>query len=112
MQAGGVLTVEVVFAPQAGRVDRVSLHLPAGATVGDALHASGLVQQHALDLAGLRVGVWSRHEALDHVLRDRDRVEIYRPLTVDPKEARRLRYKQHRERVARAPRDRRSAAVG
>jgi uncharacterized protein len=40
--------------------------------------------------------VWGRVTPLDHVLRDGDRVEIYRPLTVDPKEARRLRYKRQR----------------
>ena len=39
-------------------------------------------------------GVWGRVQPLDHVLRDGDRVELYRPLTVDPKEARRLRYKK------------------
>ena len=99
-EPGEVLAVEVVYAPHPGRVDTVRLQLPAGATVADALHASGLLQQHALQLTGLRVGVWSRVQVLDHRLRTADRVEIYRPLTVDPKEARRLRYKQHRERSA------------
>jgi putative ubiquitin-RnfH superfamily antitoxin RatB of RatAB toxin-antitoxin module len=44
----------------------------------------------------LRVGVWCKLRAADHVLRDLDRVEIYRPLMADPKEARRLRYKRTR----------------
>jgi putative ubiquitin-RnfH superfamily antitoxin RatB of RatAB toxin-antitoxin module len=49
-----------------------------------------------LALDGLAVGVWGKLRALDETLRDRDRVEIYRPLLVDPKEARRQRYQSHR----------------
>jgi hypothetical protein len=41
-----------------------------------------------------KVGVWGQLRTLDHVLRDRDRVEIYRPLQIDPKDARRLRHRQ------------------
>jgi len=90
------LAVEVVYAPRAGVVETVSLRLPKGAVLADALQASGLLQRHGLPLPGLRVGVWSRQQPLDAVLRDRDRVEIYRPLSVDPKEARRLRYRRDR----------------
>lgn len=60
-----------------------SLDLPAGATVRDALAASGL-EAHAFGVFGKRV-------ELDHRLKDGDRVEIYRPLAMDPKEARRQR---------------------
>lgn len=76
----------------------VDLVLPAGASVADALRASGLVQRHGLDESTLRAGVWCRPKEAATLLRDRDRVEIYRPLKVDPKEARRQRYKRHRER--------------
>jgi uncharacterized protein len=96
------LSVVVVYSPRAGEVDEVQLALPAGACVGDAIEASGLTRRHVgLDTASLRIGVWGRLklQATD-LLRDQDRVEIYRPLTVDPKEARRLRYRQHRERYA------------
>ena len=51
-------------------------------------------QRHALAQCDLSVGVWGRRCALAAGLRDRDRVAIYRPLTVDPKQARRLRYKR------------------
>ena len=60
------------------------------------MRASGLLERHA-DLASasaLDTGVWCRAAPADTALRDRDRVEVYRPLTVDPKEARRLRYKR------------------
>jgi hypothetical protein len=46
------------------------------------------------------IGVWGRKQPLDAALRDRDRVELYRPLQVDPKEARRLRYKRTRQQAA------------
>ena len=90
------LRVDVVYCPKPGVNDLVSLHMPEGSTLADALHASGLVQRHALPLEGLRVGVWCKAKELTTPLRDRDRVEVYRPLIVDPKEARRLRYKRHK----------------
>ncbi len=91
------MNVEVAFSPQPGVVDLVALALPAGATVADALQASGLVQRHKLPVEGLRLGVWSKLREPTAVLRDRDRVEIYRPLLVDPKEARRQRYQRHKD---------------
>lgn len=92
-----MLSVEVAYSPRAREVDVVSLQLPPGATVADALRASGLVQKHGLDEATLRAGVWCRSKEAATPLRDRDRVEIYRTLRVDPKEARRQRYKRHLE---------------
>jgi putative ubiquitin-RnfH superfamily antitoxin RatB of RatAB toxin-antitoxin module len=90
----GRLHVEVVYSPAAGEVDQVVLQLPAGATVLQALQASGLFARHPGLAAGeLALGIWSRRTTLDAPLRDRDRVEVYRALTVDPKEARRLRYR-------------------
>ena len=96
MAGAEALAVDVVFCPAPGQVDQVRLALPPGSTVADALQASGVLQRHGLAVEGLRVGVWCRAAALEHSLRERDRVEIYRPLTVDPKEARRQRYKRHR----------------
>ena len=91
--------VEVVYCPGPHQADIVALDLPDGATLADALAASGVLQRHALDLDTLRTGIWCKARPLDTVLRDRDRVEVWRGLQVDPKEARRLRYRQHRERV-------------
>lgn len=92
--------VEVVYCAAPGHADLVQLHLPPGTTLADALQASGLLQRHALETDGLSAGVWGRVHALDGVLRDRDRVEIYRPLQVDPKEARRQRYRHQRLKTA------------
>jgi putative ubiquitin-RnfH superfamily antitoxin RatB of RatAB toxin-antitoxin module len=99
VEAASTLQVDVVYCPIAGPCDRVTLALPPGSTVRTALGASGLLQRHGLEMAGLNVGVWSRIEDLAHPLRDRDRVEIYRVLTVDPMEARRRRQRLHRERL-------------
>lgn len=91
---GRCLRIEVVYCPRPGHTDRVSLELPAGSTVQDAIAASGLCQRHVLSEHDLRAGIWGRVQASDATLRDLDRVELYRPLQVDPKEARRLRYKR------------------
>lgn len=93
----GLLAVEVVYGAGPGQTDRVGLLVDTGATVADAVQASGLLQRHALNAATLETGIWSRLCAPDTVLRMSDRVEIYRPLQVDPKEARRLRYQQSSE---------------
>ena len=98
MGSAETLRVEVAYCPSPGPgvTDRVALTLPAGAVVADALLGSGLLARHGLALEGLVFGVWSRRCEATTPLRDRDRVEVYRPLRVDPKEARRLRYKRQR----------------
>jgi len=86
-----VLAIDVVYA--APGVERsYSVHLVPGATVGDAIHASGVLRDCAeIDLARNAVGVWGRARSLTTPLNDGDRVEIYRPLIADPKDARRRR---------------------
>ena len=88
--------VEVSYCPGPGVAEVVALDLPMGAVLSDAVLASGLLQRHGLALDGLRLGIWCKPREPGTLLRERDRVEIYRPLTVDPKEARRLRYKRAR----------------
>jgi putative ubiquitin-RnfH superfamily antitoxin RatB of RatAB toxin-antitoxin module len=85
------LSIEVVYAlPQ--RQDLVYLSLPVGSTIQEAIEASGLMQRHAeIDLKQNKVGVFGKLAKLDAPLRDRDRVEIYRPLIADPKEVRKKR---------------------
>ncbi len=72
----------------------IALHLPAGSTVAQALQLSGLTQRcPELDLAQADVGIWGRKAPRTQVLRAQDRVEVYRALRVDPKVARRERFK-------------------
>jgi uncharacterized protein len=89
-----MVRVEVVYCPSPGVIDLTPLELPDGSTVADALQASGVLQRHALSLETVDAGIWFRACPPDAPLRERDRVEVYRPLTVDPKEARRLRYRK------------------
>jgi putative ubiquitin-RnfH superfamily antitoxin RatB of RatAB toxin-antitoxin module len=87
------IRVEVVWVPVPHDVRRIPLTLPAGATARAALQASGLLAEFP-GLADAAMGVWGRSCEGDQPLRDLDRVELYRPLTVDPKEARRLRHRR------------------
>jgi len=89
--AEALLRVEVLWAPAPHDTRRVALTLPAGSTAGQALAASGLLVEFP-ELAQAPMGVWGRACTAETVLRDLDRVELYRGLTVDPKEARRLRH--------------------
>lgn len=87
------LHVSVVYAPSPREVREISLLLPDGANVRQALNRSGLQAEFpALDFKTALLGVWGRKTTLTHALRDQDRVEIYRPLKVDPKVARRERF--------------------
>ena len=93
--------VAVGVAPREVRV--VTLSVPEGSTVRDALRLSGFLgtgagavsdlSEDALASGLWTVGVWGRKERPGHVLRDRDRVEVVRGPRVDPKEARRVRYR-------------------
>jgi putative ubiquitin-RnfH superfamily antitoxin RatB of RatAB toxin-antitoxin module len=86
------LRVTVACSPRAGVATEVALELAAGATAIAAIRASGLLERFAeLDLSVQAIGVWGRACALDAPLREGDRVEIYRPLAMDPNQARRLR---------------------
>lgn len=92
------MIVTVVYArPGVERV--LAVELAPGATVGQAVAASGLLSlEPELARAPLEVGVWNRSVALETAVRDGDRIEVYRPLTLDPKEARRLRAELRRRR--------------
>lgn len=83
--------VEVVYAlPERQAV--YSVEIEEGATVRAAIEACGVLREFPeIDFANNRVGVYARLAQLDTPLREGDRVEIYRPLSVDPKEARRAR---------------------
>jgi len=85
------INVEVVYAlPTQETLLRVQL--AEGATVEEAIRQSGVLDAFPdIDLARNKVGIFSKLVKLDEVLRDKDRVEIYRPLIADPKEVRRKR---------------------
>jgi putative ubiquitin-RnfH superfamily antitoxin RatB of RatAB toxin-antitoxin module len=86
--AGEALTIEVAYATP-GRQVILRVQVPPGTTVAQAIDASGVRQRFADISAHPPVGIFSCKVALDHVLASGDRVEIYRPLLLDPKQSRR-----------------------
>ncbi|WP_022948458.1 RnfH family protein [Methylohalobius crimeensis] len=84
-------TVEVVYAlPETQRL--IQIPYATGMTVAEALEESGILKVFPeIDPTAAKVGVFGRPCRLDRKLKAGDRVEIYRPLTMDPKEARRYR---------------------
>ncbi len=85
------INVEVVYAlPQ--RQEIVRLTLPNGSTLHQAVVASGLLEKYPeIDLARSKLGTYGKLSKPDTPLRERDRIEIYRPLIADPKEVRKQR---------------------
>jgi putative ubiquitin-RnfH superfamily antitoxin RatB of RatAB toxin-antitoxin module len=83
-----VINVEIVYAlPE--QQELIQLKLPVGSTVSDAVQASGLLQKYPdIDPQKGKFGIFSKLAKPDAALRDRDRVEIYRPLIADPKAVR------------------------
>ena len=85
------MKIDVVYALPASQA-LVSLQLPIGATVQQAVEASGLLEKFPeIELGKSKLGVFSKLAKLDTLLRERDRVEIYRPLIADPKAVRKQR---------------------
>lgn len=83
----------MVFSPASRQVRQWVLVLAPGSTVAQALDASCFFTEFPeLSATRLRLGIWGRKAGLNQRLADGDRVEIYRPLRVDPKVARRERF--------------------
>jgi putative ubiquitin-RnfH superfamily antitoxin RatB of RatAB toxin-antitoxin module len=91
------LSIEVCYASPDGQA-LIAVDLPEGATLQQALDASGILQRFpGIDLNTQKVGVFGKLKPLDTVLADHDRVEIYRPLLVDPKLSRQRRVEKTRK---------------
>ncbi len=91
---GDLIAVEVAYAtPQKQHL--LSLNVPHGSTLEDAVRHSGILDLcPEIDLTRNKVGVWGKLGQLDQTLQPRDRAEIYRALKADPKEARRKRARE------------------
>jgi len=88
------INIEVVYA-LVNRQTLLKQSVPAGTTVAEAVQASGILGKHPeIDLANNKLGIFGKLAKADAVLRDKDRIEIYRPLLADPKEVRRKRAEQ------------------
>ena len=87
----GMLDISVCYASDRHEWLR-ALRVEAGTTVGAAIERSGVLEAFPdINLATQPVGIYAKKKTLDTVLRERDRIEIYRPLVADPKESRRKR---------------------
>lgn len=85
------IAVQVAYATPEEQVT-VALYVPSGATVQETIEVSGLLDRFPeLDLAVNRVGIFGRLRRLDDIVKAGERIEIYRPLRADPREARRRR---------------------
>lgn len=88
-----LLHLSVIYAPKAREAHEIKLLLNAPCSVLQALQQSGLLLRYPeIDNLDVLIGIWGQKTKLDQCLRDHDRVEIYRPLRVDPKVARRERF--------------------
>lgn len=88
-----IIKVEVVYALPEQQVI-LAISLPEGSCICDAVRQAGLFPSIPLDLP---VGIFGIQKSLEYVLKDGERVEIYRPLLADPKEARIARVKRERK---------------
>lgn len=87
-----MVNVELVYVAADRSVLHCNLSLDKNASVQDALQASGLYKTNP-ELNQLPIGIFSKQVSLDTILKSGDRIEIYRSLTLDPKEKRRQRAK-------------------
>jgi len=95
------MQVTVAYSPAPRQVLERVLELPEGATAREAVLASGLLTEcPGLQLEACEVGIWGRRCELEAPLRESDRVELYRGLLVDPKVARRERFRKQGARAA------------
>lgn len=97
-----MISVEIACALPAEQL-LLALQFPAGTTLEDAVQRSGILQRFpTLDPATLSYGIFSKLEKnpAGRILQNGDRIEIYRPLIIDPKEARRARAEKAKARRA------------
>ncbi len=88
-----LMKISLVYSPAPRRVREWAMELAPGSTVAQALSACAVLEEFPeLQIASLTAGIWGQKTRLTHMLRDLDRVEIYRGLRVDPKVARRERF--------------------
>ena len=97
--SGRKLRATVVYA-LAHRAHCIDVELAEGATLADAVNASGLRHREPALSEEIDLGVYGRPRRSTDKVRDGDRIEVYRSLTVDPKEARRIRAEVRRRRGA------------
>lgn len=93
------INIQLVYAlPE--RQELIGLSVPAGSTLLQAVEASGILGKYGLSMTTSKFGIFGKQARPDTVLRERDRIEIYRPLIADPKEMRKARVAEKKARKA------------
>ncbi len=91
MVTATLINVEVVYASTT-KQSLLALKVPENSSIREVIIASGILQHYPeIDLANLSVGIFSKKTSLDQIVKAGDRIELYRPLIIDPKEARKQR---------------------
>src|SRR5947209_4127090 len=89
MAMAKLLPIEVFYAKDSEEQYSIPLLVPEQTTVASALELSGILTLcHEIDLASQKVGIFSKLVTLEQLVKKGDRIEIYRPLLIDPKQAR------------------------
>ena len=85
-------TIEILFLPSPDRIERYCVVIDGQTTLKAAIQASELLNKHTdWEIDTVEAGIYGKKVGLETVLKPQDRIEIYRPLQIDPKEARRKR---------------------
>jgi uncharacterized protein len=94
MELNEIIRVELIYI-EPNSQNSLKLELSKGTSIKQAIHQSGLLDQFPdIDLNINKVGIYNKIQTLDTIIQDGGRIEIYRPLSADPKEARRQRAKK------------------
>ena len=89
------MNISLVYSPQAHQVREWLLQVPEGCSVSQVLAQCRILEEFEdLRQSPLMLGIWGKRASLQQLLHDNDRIEIYRKLRVDPKVARRERFKR------------------
>ena len=94
------IMVEVAYALPDKQVI-LPLEVTEGTMIEEAIKRSGILEQFPeIDISTVKTGIFGKMNKLDKVLRDKDRIEIYRPLIADPKESRRQQAEMQKNKAA------------
>jgi putative ubiquitin-RnfH superfamily antitoxin RatB of RatAB toxin-antitoxin module len=98
--SANTVRILVLASPRAHEVQQECLDIPLGSTVAEAMKLSALCRSWISENGTYGVAIWSRKVPLSRVLQEGDRLELCRPLRVDPKRARRERFNRQGSRGA------------
>jgi putative ubiquitin-RnfH superfamily antitoxin RatB of RatAB toxin-antitoxin module len=93
METDMAISIVIAFSPRPREVVEIPFTVKRGCTIAQVLQSADFLAEtmaDGIEVAGF--GVWGRKAGPSHILKDQDRLEIYRALTVDPKVARRERF--------------------